>query len=224
VQCDIAAGRRDAMKGSFRSLILALLCAAVMAGCGGGGVDATSAPPVPGGGDGEIKTAAPALDEGGGVPAGDFVNGDFEQGSGVGWIEEPAGLIVPASDFGVTAVSGTYVGWLGYAQDDRRVARLSQTVIVPDAPVALGFYSWLHSEESCDPPWWDTMGTYANGEPLLVNERVCNNDSQDGWTQLNSFDVSAYAGQTVTFSWEISSTYGDPLASMIILDDVQFLS
>ena len=214
------------MKGWFRSSFLTLLCAAVLAGCGGGGANPPAAPPTDGGSDGEIDKA-PVLNGGGdgegSAPAGDFINGDFEQGPGVGWGEEPAGLIVPASDLGVSAVSGTFVGWLGYAQDDRQAARLSQTVVVPDAPVALGFYSWLHSEESCDPPWWDTMGMYANGEPLLVNERVCTNDSQDGWTQLNSFDVSAYAGQTVTFSWEISSTYGDPLASMIILDDVQFL-
>jgi hypothetical protein len=45
----------------------------------------------------------------------------------------------------------------------------------------------------------------------------------EGWTALNRVDVSVYAGQAVTFSWEISSTYGDPLASMVILDDIGFL-
>lgn len=132
-----------------------MLGAAVVAGCGGGITNPTTAPVVDGGGGG-----------GGGAPAGDFVNGNFEHGPGVGWVEEPAGLIVPASDFGVTAVSGTSVGWLGYAEDDRRVVRLSQTVVVPAAPVEVGFYSWVYSQESCDPPWWDTMGRYANGEPL----------------------------------------------------------
>jgi hypothetical protein len=122
----------------------------------------------------------------------------------------------------VSAVSGTYVGWLGYAEDDRRVVRLSQTVVVPPAPVALGFYSWIYSKELCDPPWWDTMGVYANGDPLIVNARLCDTE-WDGWSQLNSADVSGYSGQTVTFTWEMSSTYGDPLASMVILDDIQFL-
>ena len=215
------------MKSSFRLLLLVLVSVAVVVGCGGAGANETSAPaPDSGGGGGATGTAAPpdeGGDGGGGAPAGDFVNGDFEQGPGVGWVEDPAGLIVPASDFGVAALSGTFVGWLGYAQDDRRVARLSQTVVVPDGPAELGFYSWVYSEESCDPPWWDTMGMYANGDALVVNDRICHSTSMDSWTQLNRVDVSAYAGQTVTFSWEISSTYGDPLASMVILDDIGFL-
>jgi hypothetical protein len=35
--------------------------------------------------------------------------------------------------------------------------------------------------------------------------------------------VSAYAGRTVTFSWEIASAYSDGLASMAVIDDVQFV-
>ena len=208
---------RNWMTGTVRSLFLALLGAAVVAGCGGPVASKTTAPATDGGRGGG------GGGEGGGAPTTGFINGDFEQGPGVGWLEEPARLIVPASDLGVGAVSGTYVGWLGYAEDDRRVVRLSQTVVVPPAPVALGFYSWIYSKELCDPPWWDTMGMYANGDPLIVNERLCDYDGSDGWSQLNSVDVSGYAGQTVRFTWELSSTYGDPLASIVILDDIQFL-
>jgi hypothetical protein len=219
--------------GGFRTLFLALLGAAVMAGCGGHIAFKTAAPATDVPAPGAPGPAVPATVEpvtfggstggGGAAPTNGFVNGDFEQGPGVGWLEEPAGLVVPASAFGVSAVSGSNVGWLGYAQDDRRVVRLSQTVAVPFAPVALGFYSWIYSKEMCDPPWWDTMGMYANGDPLIVNDRLCDTDGSAGWSQLNSVDISGYSGQTVTFTWELSSTYGDPLASMVILDDIQFL-
>jgi hypothetical protein len=232
--------RRNGRPSRFRTLFLALLGAAVVAGCGGHiafktTVPATEAPATVAPATVEPATTGPFTLGGGGGGSGGggggggaaaiagFVNGDFEQGPGVGWLEEPAGLVVPASAFGVSAVSGSNVGWLGYAEDDRRVVRLSQTVAVPPAPVALGFYSWIYSKESCDPPWWDTMGMYANGDPLIVNDRLCDTDGSAGWSQLNSVDISGYAGQTVTFTWEMSSTYGDPLASMVILDDVQFL-
>jgi len=138
----------------------------------------------------------------------------------VGWTEAPAGLIVSAASLGGSAVSGTMVGWIGYADDNRHVATLSQTVIVPAAPVALEWALWIYSTEICDVPWWDSLTLYANGQALVANDYLCQMDT--GWT-LERQDVSALAGQTVTFAFEIFSNAGDPLASLAAIDNVHFV-
>lgn len=157
------------------------------------------------------------------APAGGLVNGDFEQGPGVGWTEQPGGLIVTADSLGVMAFQGQYVAWLGYAPDDRDSATIGQQVTVPNTwPVYLNFALWLYSEDLCDTCCWDRFGFYVNGEAVVENARLCQgNTGGDGWRPL-SIDISAYAGQTVWIVFEIAAGPADPLASIALLDAMHF--
>jgi hypothetical protein len=160
---------------------------------------------------------------GGGQPGdGDFLNGDFEQGPDVGWDQEPYPLIYLASEYGVQAFSGRYVAVLGPAPDDRQSATISQRVALPTCAAAMQFAIWLHSDESCDPPWWDDIGTYVNGEAVLRNDRLCRTDSTDGW-RLATIDLSTWSGQTVDISFRLTTVYGDPLASTVGLDALKII-
>lgn len=153
------------------------------------------------------------------APVSALVNGDFEQGPAVGWTQEPGPLIYRASDYGLKAYEGEYVAYLGYEQDDRRVATLSQRVSLPNSwPLYLNLALWLYSEEICDVGYYDWFGFYIDGEAVVENTRLCNgNTGGDGWRRV-SIDISAYAGLTVVTAFQIGSNIADPLASYALLD------
>lgn len=158
------------------------------------------------------------LEEDPGV-ANPIINGDFEQGPEVGWIQEPGQLIFPAGNLGgAPPFSGKYAVWLGYDRDDRRSARIGQQVVLPGVrPLFLNFALWLHSEELCDVPYYDSLTVYVNRQVVAQNERVCRGTVADRW-QKYSIDISAAAGSTVLVVFEISSA--DNLASVALLDDI----
>jgi len=151
-----------------------------------------------------------------------LVNGDFEQGPGVGWTQKPGQLIYRADELSIQAYQGEYVAWIGYAPDNRHSATIGQAVTLPNTwPLYLHFALWLYSDEICDAGYWDTFGFYVNGEAMVENPRLCHgNTGGDGW-RLVSMDLSPYAGQTVVLAFEISSTAFDPLASVAVLDDLR---
>lgn len=150
-----------------------------------------------------------------------LVNGGFEEGWESGWTQEPDRLIYPAQALGIPAYSGEQVAWLGWAQDERRSATLWQEVTLPAVPpIYLNMAIWIYSEESCDVGLFDGFGFYINGEAIVENPRLCQgNTGGDGWRRLN-FDLSPYAGLTVILGFEIWSVYSDPLASVVVIDDL----
>lgn len=156
---------------------------------------------------------------------GGIVNGDFEAGPDVGWEQDPYPVIIPASELGISAVSGRYLAWLGYAADNRHSAAIGQQVTLPMTwPIYLNMAVWIYSEEICDAGYWDTFGLYIDGAPFEENPRVCRgNTGGDGW-RLVSFNLSAYAGQTVFISFRMWTGFQDPLASVAVLDDVSISS
>lgn len=152
-----------------------------------------------------------------------LVNGDFEQGPGVGWTQEPGPLIYRAQDYGLTAYAGEYVAYLGWDVDNRRVATLSQRVTLPVMyPLYLNLAIWLYSDELCDVGYYDWFGFYIDGQAVLENARLCSgNTGGDGWRRV-SIDISAYAGRNVVVAFQIGSNLMDPLASWALLDAIGF--
>jgi hypothetical protein len=168
----------------------------------------------------EDKTVSAAFDE---VPPAQvgLVNGDFEQGPGVGWTQEPSALILLASSFGISAYSGQYVAIFGPSDDNRHSASMEQVLTLPGTtPLYLKLAVWIYSEEICDIPWYDDFGFYVNGVAVERNDRLCNTHNTDGWTR-GSISISQYAGQRVTFRFEIFSNAGDPLASWVGIDALE---
>lgn len=150
-----------------------------------------------------------------------LVNGDFEQGPGVGWIEQPGPLIVPAATMGVLAWSGQYVARLGYESDNRHEAILRQVITLPpDPPLYLHLSVWIYSEEICDVGYYDLMGAYINGIAIEENASLCRSDNTDGWVR-NVMDLSPYAGQQIELGFRIFANAWDPLASIVLLDGLE---
>lgn len=148
-----------------------------------------------------------------------LVNGDFEMGPEVGWTQSPGPLIYFARDYGVEPYSGDYVAYLGYEEDNRHIATLSQRVNLPNTwPLYLNFALWLYSEEFNDVGYYDWFGFYIDWVPILENTRLASgNTGGDGWRKL-SIDISAYAGKNVVLAFQIGSNAWDPLASWALLD------
>jgi hypothetical protein len=147
------------------------------------------------------------------------INGDFEQGPGVGWEQAPGQVIYPASELGgIQPYSGQYAAYLGYQQDGRRQVQLGQRIQLPNRqPLFLNFAAWLYSKELCDVPWYDQITIYLNGQPVFRDDRVCQGSGTDGWLRF-SVDLTALAGQSVAVVFEMYSS--DGLWSWLLLDDI----
>ena len=104
------------------------------------------------------------------VAANPVVNGDFEQGPGVGWQQQPGQLIYTAAELGGPAYSGNSAAYLGYDKDSRRLARLGQFVALPNSkPLFLNFAAVLYSEELCDVPYYDNVAIYIGGQTATLS-------------------------------------------------------
>lgn len=59
------------------------------------------------------------------------------------------------------------------------------------------------------------------GGVFWENAQLCNYDSTNGW-ERDVLDLSPYAGQQIELAFRIFSNYGDPLASIVLLDGFEF--
>lgn len=153
------------------------------------------------------------------VAEGDFINGDFEQGSGVGWSEFPGQLIYPAANFGAPAYSGNWVARMGPDNDGSEVIVLQQAVHLAATATTMAFATYIYSEELCDVPWYDNMSLRINDTIIEENDRLCNYDNSEDWL-YSTTNISPWAGQTVTVTFRLSTVSGDALASTIYIDKV----
>jgi len=152
------------------------------------------------------------------TPPNPVVNGDFEQGLGVGWQQQLGRLIYTSAELGGSAYSGQSAAYLGYERDSRRLARLGQVATLPSTtPLFLNFAAVLYSEELCDVPYYDAVSIYVGGQTAFQNERICRGSETAGWQKF-SINISVLAGQTVPIVFEISSA--DTLTSYLLLDDI----
>lgn len=148
-----------------------------------------------------------------------ILNGNFEQGPGIGWQQFPSTVIVTGEEAGVTPYSGQYLARLGFHPDNRRLAQIGQNIALPNStPIYINFAAWIYSEELCDVPYYDSLNIYAAGQQIVHKDLCSNNGSNTGGWVRASIDVSAAAGQTIPVVFEISSA--DALTSILLLDDI----
>ncbi|MFD9795782.1 hydrolase [Streptomyces sp. NPDC059070] len=170
------------------------------AGSGGtGGTGGT------GGGGGGTCTAAQLLG-----------NPGFESGDSV-W-SGSSGVIT--TDSGEAAHTGTYKAWLsGYGS--AHTDTLSQTVTVPAGCTSarLSFYLHVDTAETTTTTVYDTLKaqvTDAGGTVLSTLATYSNLNAANGYQQ-RTFDLSGYAGQTVTLKF--TGTEGSTLQTSFVVDD-----
>ncbi|GAA0343108.1 putative Ig domain-containing protein [Actinoallomurus spadix] len=137
-------------------------------------------------------------------------NGGFESGTSP-WTTTSG--VVSANGSGESAHSGTHFAWLdGYGTTHTDSA--TQSVTIPSGCTAsLSF--WLHIDTSeAGSTVYDKLTVKVGSTTLATYSNV---DAASGYTQ-KTFDVSSYAGQTVTLSF--SGTEDSGLQTSFTIDDV----
>ena len=140
-------------------------------------------------------------------------NGDFEQGSGVGWGESSSNnytLVIDSINLPITP-RGSWAAWLGGADNETSV--ISQSNISISSPANLHLSYWIGSTDICS---FD-FGTIKINTTTLQTLDLCSSNNTTDWVDL-SIDLSAYNGQTVTLS--ISATTDVSDVSNFFIDDV----
>ncbi len=146
------------------------------------------------------------------------VNGDFEQGRNIGWLESSSnGFPIvwnPSAHNGLPAAAhgGSWMAYLGDAANE--VSRVWQTVtLAPNTHVS--FWYWIHSGNTCGPD----LGTVLFNSSVVQFWYLCTSNDTGGWVH-GTLDLSAYAGQTGDFEFRTTSdTYS---SSGLLIDDVVF--
>ncbi|MEU6235415.1 M4 family metallopeptidase [Kitasatospora sp. NPDC047058] len=143
------------------------------------------------------------------TPAQLLGNAGFETGSATPWTAT-SGVVDNSSS--QAAHGGTWKAWLnGYGST--HTDTLSQTVTIPaSCKATLSFYLHIDSAESGSTVY-DKLAVTVNGTALKTYSNV---DAAAGY-QLRTFDLSAYAGQTVTLKF--NGTEDSSLQTSFVIDD-----
>ncbi|MEW2085009.1 hydrolase [Streptomyces sp. NPDC005283] len=158
-----------------------------------------------GGGGGGTCTAAQLI-----------ANPGFESGS-TSW-SASSGVIT--TDSGEAARTGSYKAWLsGYGS--AHTDTLSQSVAVPSGCSAATFSFYLHIDtaETTTSTAYDTLKVQvlnSGGSVLATLATFSNLNAASGYAQ-RSFNLGAYAGQTVTLKF--TGTEGSQLQTSFVIDD-----
>jgi hypothetical protein len=150
------------------------------------------------------------------VVANPIINGDFEQGPGVGWTEfttdgiERIRQTFPGT---VTPHGGTWATWLG--GNYNVTTYIQQQVTVPAGQHFLSYWHWIASLDSCG---YDVGGVLVNGTAVDAYW-LCSDNDTNGWVQ-RVIDLSVYAGTSVTL--QIKAVNDVSLNSNLFIDDVTF--
>ncbi|WP_078876620.1 hydrolase [Streptomyces sp. 150FB] len=169
-------------------------------GGGGGGGNGGGT----GGGGGGTCTAGQLL-----------ANPGFESGAS-GWT---ASTKVISNNTTKAAHSGSYKAWLG-GYGTANTSTLSQQVTIPAgcSDAALSFYLHIDTAETSSTAY-DTLKVQvlnSSGSVLSTLATYSNANAANGFTQ-RSFDLGAYAGQTVTLKF--TGTEGSKLQTSFVVDD-----
>jgi hypothetical protein len=141
------------------------------------------------------------------------LNPGFETGSFSSW--STSGVYTPVIT--TTHRSGTYAARLGSTAPVNGNSTLTQTVAVPAGATTLSFWYQPHCTDSITYDQIQMQIRNTSNATLATVLNVCSNSGV--WTQ-RSFDVSAYAGQTIVlwFNDHDDGYVGDP--TYFLLDDV----
>ncbi|MGW2889128.1 M1 family aminopeptidase [Streptomyces griseoruber] len=156
-------------------------------------------------------SAAPAAAEAC-TPSQVVANGGFESGA-TSWTQSSTTVVTNRT--GQSAHGGGYYAWLD-GTGGTHTDTLSQSVTVPSSCAKATLTFWLHIDtaETTSSTAYDKL-TAKIGSTTLAT--FSNLDKNTGYVQ-KSFDVSAFAGQTVALAF--TGTEDSSLQSSFVLDDI----
>ncbi|MGW3146112.1 M1 family aminopeptidase [Streptomyces sp. NPDC001177] len=168
---------------------------------------AVSLPAIPAAASSPTATRAAAC-----TPAQVVTNGGFESGTSP-WTQSSSGVITSRS--GQTAHGGTSFAWLN-GVGSTHTDTLSQSVTLPSGCSTATLSFWLHIDttETTSSIAYDKL-TAKIGSTTLATYSNLNKNT--GYVQ-KSFDVSAFAGQTVSLTF--TGTEDSSLQTSFVLDDI----
>ncbi|MEV0494496.1 hydrolase [Streptomyces atratus] len=144
-----------------------------------------------------------------------LANPGFESGN-TSWTAS-SGVITTSS--GEAARTGSYKAWLG-GYGSASTDTLSQSVTIPSGCAAtLSFYLHIDTAETTTSTAYDTLKAQvlnSSGTVLGTLATYSNLNAAGGYT-LRSFDLSSYAGQTVTIKF--TGVEGSMLQTSFVIDD-----
>ncbi|WP_377272216.1 hydrolase [Peterkaempfera sp. SMS 1(5)a] len=145
-------------------------------------------------------------------------NGGFESGSASPWTVSDSDILYSGST--EPAHTGSWDAWLnGYGTANTRT--LAQTVTVPSGctSASLSFSLHIDTAETTTSTAYDTLKVQvlnSSGSVLSTLATYSNLDAASGYT-ARSFDLSAYAGQTITVKF--TGTEGSTKQTSFVVDD-----
>ncbi|MFF4368415.1 M1 family aminopeptidase [Streptomyces sp. NPDC001594] len=156
--------------------------------------------------------AAPARRAAACTPTQVVANGGFESGTSP-WSQSQTGLITNRT--GQSAHSGAWFAWLN-GVGSTHTDTLSQTVAVPAGCSTATLTFWLHVDtaERTTSVKYDTLTAKIGSTTLATYSNL---DKNTGYVQ-KSFDVSAFAGQTVTVAF--TGSEDSSLQTSFVVDDI----
>ena len=149
-------------------------------------------------------------------------NGDFEHGNNGDWTVsssaeysiDPGGRLPSWLD----PHSGSWLAWMGGVPEED--SRISQEVTLPaGGPVYLRYYYQVDSTDqvSCIRDWM----YFLVGTTQLASMGLCEAVNTPSWMP-GTVDISAYAGQTITVTFQVTTSQtGD--GSSFFIDDVSLV-
>ncbi|MFI9061999.1 M1 family aminopeptidase [Streptomyces sp. NPDC053429] len=146
------------------------------------------------------------------TPAQVVANGGFESGTSP-WTQSSTSVIT--SRTGQSAHTGTTFAWLN-GVGSTHTDTLSQSVTVPAGCSTASLTFWLHIDtaETTTSTKYDKLTAKIGSTTLATYSNL---DKNTGYVQ-KSFDVSAFAGQTVTVAF--TGTEDSSLQTSFVIDDV----
>jgi hypothetical protein len=142
-----------------------------------------------------------------------FRNGNFELGDNGDWTTF-SDTKITNTNLPITPHSGEWLAWLG--GPNSTLLGLSQSVTLPAGlPVYLHFYNRVQATEPCQflP---DHVALKVN-DTQISDQPLCSGFNSADWLEA-VFDLSAYAGQTITISFE-GIRYDQAIDNSLFLDD-----
>ena len=146
------------------------------------------------------------------TPAQVITNGGFESGTSP-WSQSSSGVITNRA--GQTAHGGTSFAWLN-GVGSTHTDSLAQSVTIPSGCSSATLTFWLHIDtaETTSSTAYDKLTAKIGTTTLATYSNV---DKNTGYVR-KSFDVSAFAGQTVNLTFTGTEDYS--LQTSFVIDDV----